>query len=620
MMKTIQRKWIAWILCLSLLLSGIPLLAAAEETVDLTALYKDRDVNSDWDPAEAAVIDLSTLTEDSLTLSAKGDYVLSGTWTGQVVVDAPEEKVRLILNGVSITSPQGPAIYEKSADKLIITLAEGTENLLTDGAAVTDGDDTIGAALYAEDDLSINGDGSLTVNGTAKHGIQSKADLIIAGGSLTVSAVTDGIRARNSLLVLDGDITVTAGGDGLATTRTDKEDKGWILLAGGRLTVKTGSGAGSTGTGNGKNSNGRGMGWSSSGKNFNNRANGNMGRGGRGPMGAAPESQSGDPGQLPPQGADPGQTPPQGMNPGQFPAQDPSAPDAFSSPTVSSNSAASSSGNDLSQKGVKAATTLTVLGGEYSLDCADDALHGVQVTVSGGSFTICSGDDALHADETAAVSGGTLEISRCYEGIEGTDVVISGGDIRITASDDGVNAAGGADGSGFGGWDRMGGHTVSGNLTVTGGSLTVNAGGDALDSNGNITVTGGVICLWAVTSTGEGPIDFNGTGTLSGGTLLVASTEGAMADSGQLSGQSIMAVSTGTQSAGASLTLQAGSGQVLASFTPAGSYSKVTVSSDRLAEGSSCTLLAGSSSLYSGAMQNNQNTAGYGWNTNRRGR
>ena len=98
-------------------------------------------------------------------------------------MEVPEdEKVRLILNGVTIVSGEGPAVYEKQADKLIVTLAEGTVNTLTDGPMITDEDDTIGAALYAEDDLSINGTGSLIVNGTEKHGIQSKADLIIADG------------------------------------------------------------------------------------------------------------------------------------------------------------------------------------------------------------------------------------------------------------------------------------------------------------------------------------------------------------------------------------------------------------------------------------------------------
>ncbi|MBQ6506606.1 MAG: carbohydrate-binding domain-containing protein, partial [Clostridia bacterium] len=231
---------------LSILLGSMTLHAEAEGTSDLSTLYKTRDVDETWSFSDAQLIDLNTAQDGSeIRITEKGDYVLSGTLNGQIMIEAQEDaKVRLILNGVSITSLQGPAIYEKQADKLIVTLAEGTENTLTDGPVLTDADDTIGAALYTEDDLSINGSGSLTVNGTRKHGIQSKADLIIANGSIAVNAVLDGIRSRNSVLVLDGEISVIAGGDGITSTRTDADGKGWIILAGGTVTIRTGDGAG----------------------------------------------------------------------------------------------------------------------------------------------------------------------------------------------------------------------------------------------------------------------------------------------------------------------------------------------------------------------------------------
>lgn len=219
--------------------------AAAAETVDVTTLYKARDTEETWSAKEARSIDLNTAEDAIVRITEAGDYVLSGTLDGQVLIEAPEDaKVRLILSGVTIVSPEGPAIYEQQADKLIITLAEGTENSLTDGSPVTDEDDTIGAALYAEDDLSINGQGTLTVNGTQKHGIQSKADLIIAGGAITITAVADGVRGRNSVLVLDGALGITCSGDGITATRTDAEGKGWIVLAGGTIQIRTGDGAG----------------------------------------------------------------------------------------------------------------------------------------------------------------------------------------------------------------------------------------------------------------------------------------------------------------------------------------------------------------------------------------
>ena len=244
-MKNKVRKTLSLFLALMMLYAAPFLPAAAAETVDVTTLYKARDAEAAWSEEEARSIDLNTVENKTVRITEEGDYVLSGTLNGQVLIEAPEDaKVRLILNGVSIVSPEGPAIYEQQADKLIITLAEGTENNLTDGSPVTDEDDTIGAALYAEDDLSINGQGTLTVNGTQKHGIQSKADLIIAGGAITITAVADGVRGRNSVLVLEGALGITCGGDGITATRTDAEGKGWIVLAGGTIQIRTGDGAG----------------------------------------------------------------------------------------------------------------------------------------------------------------------------------------------------------------------------------------------------------------------------------------------------------------------------------------------------------------------------------------
>ncbi|MBQ9196858.1 MAG: carbohydrate-binding domain-containing protein [Clostridia bacterium] len=529
---------------------SIPALAETAQA-DLSSLYKDRDVDSSWTNEDAAVIDLSTLRDSVLTITKKGDYVLSGTWNGQVVIEAPEDdKVRLILNGVTITCPEGPAIYEKQSDKLIITLAEGTQNTLTDGAAITDGEDSIGAALYAEDDLSINGSGVLVAHGTSKHGIQSKADLIIAGGQIFVDAVTDAIRGRNSVLVLNGMISIVSQGDGIVSTREDKEGKGWIIIAGGMLTIQTGSGAGEQTTLS---------------------MQGNRGSWGR-----------------------------------NIPV----------SPT-----------STLSQKAVKAATDLTVLDGTLTFDCADDGLHAVNVTVSGGTFLIRSGDDGMHADNEMIVNDGIIDIAQCYEGIEGKNVTINGGDIRIVASDDGVNAAGGNDASGFGGrgGDRFSGGDSGNMLVINGGALSVTAGNDGLDSNGSIQMNGGNIGIWTATTQGDGAIDFNASGTITGGTLIIVSTNGVMRDTASMTGQAAMTISVSTQTAGTEIKLLDSNGNILGSFTPESAYDTIVVSSDCLQEGAFCTILCGDMQVYSGAMSNNLSSSGTsngfggGTKNNRRG-
>lgn len=548
------KRTLSLLCALLLALSGACLTASAEETLNVEDLYKSRDVRADWSADGATVIDLGALESGSdLTLTEEGDYVLSGEWTGRVIIEAGEEaKLRLILNGVSINSPAGPAIWEKSADKLILTLAEGSVNTLTDGAAVAEEDATVAAGIYTEDDLSVNGSGTLTVTGTAEQGIQCKADLIIAGGDITVSAVNDGIRGNNSVLLLDGVLTVTAGGDGIVSSKADKEGKGWIVIAGGTLAVTAGDGV--------------------------SESAGTSGFGGRGGWGRG----WGD------------------WNTG------------------------SSDSDTVSQKGVKAATDLTVLGGSVTLNCTDDALHAQNIAVTGGTLNIRTGDDGMHADSDLVISGGIIDISQCHEGLEGYNVTVSGGEIRVVADDDAVNAAGGNDSSGsvgiWGGRDHFSESNNGSLLTVSGGTLSLTAGGDGLDSNGSISVTGGVTGVWTASNGMEGPIDFNGSGSMTGGTLILASSGMQMGAAATLSGQAMMGVSlSGTQSAGTVITLKDANGAVLGSFAPESSFSQITVASSSLDEGSSCEILCGDSTVFSGAVTSNVSSAGGGFGGGRGG-
>ena len=173
-MKSNRR--ILSILCILMTLAmlSMSVLAGAADTMfvqlpDLSSYYKDKDIDDTFEDDKAVHIVLTgtdwladnengfSCEDQVLTITTKGTYVLSGTWNGQIRVQVPEEdKVHLILNGVTVESPEGPAILELTSDKLIVTVQEGTENTLVCRTAVTDDDDTIGGALYAEDDLSIN--------------------------------------------------------------------------------------------------------------------------------------------------------------------------------------------------------------------------------------------------------------------------------------------------------------------------------------------------------------------------------------------------------------------------------------------------------------------------------
>ncbi|MBK6647590.1 MAG: carbohydrate-binding domain-containing protein [Anaerolineales bacterium] len=156
-----------------------------------------------------------------------------------------------------------------------------------------------------------------------------------------------------------------------------------------------------------------------------------------------------------------------------------------------------------SAKGLKAGADVTIAGGAFNIDSADDAIHSNgSLTINGGELQISSGDDGIHADAAITVNNGTLNILKAYEGIESV-ITINGGNIHLNASDDGINGSGGADGSSVNGRP---GRTVlgSGNAQVfiNGSYRYVNAQGDGLDSNGTMAMSGGTVIVNGPTNNG----------------------------------------------------------------------------------------------------------------------
>lgn len=179
----------------------------------------------------------------TLTITAEGIYEISGTLTkGQIIIDAPDKAdVELILSGVNITAGENAAIYCKNADNLVITLADGTQNTLTDAKKYTYADkksEEPNAALFSKCDLTICGTGSLTVNASFEHGIATKDDLEIRGGSFTVNAAMDAIRGKDSVTVTGGSFALASGGDGMQASNAEDPDKGWVRLAGGSYVIR----------------------------------------------------------------------------------------------------------------------------------------------------------------------------------------------------------------------------------------------------------------------------------------------------------------------------------------------------------------------------------------------
>ncbi len=452
--------------------SAVSVTASAEYNAASKAdMFTERDLSGDYDESEAETITLNgstaetsassgvTVSGSTVTITAEGVYIVSGDLTdGQIIVEADDAaKVQIVLKGASITSSTSAAIYVKSADKVFVTTAAGTENTLANGGSFTaDGDTNVDGAVFAKDDITFNGSGSLTIDSPAGHGIVGKDDVKIAGGTLTINAANHGVQANDSVRVAEADITINAQTkDGIHVSDDADEEEGTVS-------------------------------------------------------------------------------------------------DSF-------------------------------------------------FYMSDGTLNISAGDDGIHADAEALIEGGTINIAESYEGLEALSIKVSGGDIKAVASDDGFNAAGGNAQSGSqtfgeGDWGGSGGGFsdggTNGSIEISGGNIYVQAGGDGIDSNGSIAISGGYTVVCGPTQGDTSVLDYNGEGTITGGTFIGTGGAGMAANFSSTS-QGLIAVSVGNQSAGSTVSLKDGSGNVIAEVTPELGYAVVYISTEDMTQGGTYQLTAG---------------------------
>jgi hypothetical protein len=254
----------------------------------------------------------------------------------------------------------------------------------------------------------------------------------------------------------------------------------------------------------------------------------------------------------------------------------------------------------LSAKGLKAGAALVVDLGTIIVDAADDALHSNGFLVyNGGTATLSSGDDGIHADKDLVINGGRIDILKSYEGIENTkaDMTINGGEIRITARDDGINLAGDGDmmGGGPGGMGG-GGTTAKYTLRINGGYIVSDALGDGVDANGSIAMKGGSLIVHGPTANNNGPLDYQGTFTLTGGLLVAAGSSGMAQAPGTTSAQpSVLMTFATARQAGTLIHVESASGQHVLSFVPRRAYQSLAFSSSALKTGTTYHVYVGGS-------------------------
>ena len=473
---------------------------AAESVIDTTSLFSDRDLEGTYEASEAVAIvlngdsaacdsDAVTVEDGQIIIGEEGIYRISGTLTdGQIVVNADEtDKVQLVLAGADITSSTSAAIYALEADKVFLTLEEGTENTLTNGGEYLAIDDNnIDAVIFAKTDLTLNGSGSLTIQAQAGHGVVSKDDLVITGGSYTITAASHGLSGKDSVAIADGTFAITSGKDGIHAENTDDASLGYLYIADGSFTIQAQGDAVS--------------------------ANGALQiDGGTFDLYTGEGSASVE------------------MTDSESFVQRGAAvqTDTGAEETTEEES--------VSQKGIKGEGTFVINDGAFTVDSVDDCLHaGGAMTIAAGTFTLNSGDDAVHCDDALTIQSGTFTIPYCYEGVEGLSITIADGTFDIVSHDDGLNAAGGADSSGLGG---RGQDTFTDSsdsfITINGGTLTIVSSGDCVDSNGALTINGGTLDL-TCNGSGNTALDCDGTYSNNGGD--VTTNDGSENNPGQMGG------------------------------------------------------------------------------------
>lgn len=526
--------------------------STAEATVDKD--FTDRDKDGSYDESSAVKINLNSdkaaaegtgvsITGSTVTISKEGTYLVSGTLdNGQIIVDAADtDKVQIVLANAEINCETSAAIYVKSADKVFVTLADGTTNKLSGGTEYIDTDDnTVDGVIFSKEDLTVNGSGSLEVNASFKHGIVSKDTLAVTGGNISVNAVSQCLAGKDEVKILDGTFLLTTSGKAVKSSNEDDTSLGNIYVAGGTFTVNS--------------------------KDDSFHASGTM-----------------------------------VIDGGTFTVE--SGDDAFhadqdlviNNGTITVTSC---------YEGLEA-YRVSVNGGEISIQASDDGINAAQPkSASAEGQDASQGDSGKEKPQMPSDEQGKERPEMPSDDQGKGTTPRSEENQSGTQSDENLpqegqqRRGGGPGGKGVMGGGQMGGsmeNDASAYIKITGGTLYVDAGGDGLDSNGSLLVSGGMVYVTGPVSDGDGAIDYNGDGIITGGTVIAVGSSGMAQGFVDSSTQcSVLHNLTAQQEGGTVVTLKDKEGNELISFTPEKKYSSVVISSPKLQTGSTYTLTAGS--------------------------
>ncbi len=473
------------------------------------------------------------------TITAAGTYTITGALSdGQIVVDTEDEAVvALVLNGVDISNSTTAPIAILNAEDAVIVLADNTANNVTDATSYVfpnAEEDEPNAAIFSNAGLTISGNGSLTVTGNANDAISSDDMLVIAGGTITVSAVDDGLRGKDTLLIQGGTLNVIAGGDGLKSDNEDDATLGYVAIEGGSINVAAQGDAIAAQTD-----------VLITGGEFTLSAGG-----GSGAQIAADASAKGIKG--------------------------------LANVLIDNGTFVIDSADDA----IHSNGNITINGGVFTLNTGDDGMHAdATLTINGGNIAIPTSYEGLES-AVITINAGDINLTSSDDGIN-----VAGG-----VDGSGQMAGPGRGGRGPGGpTGEVTTYTGSYYLNINGGAILVNAQGDGLDANGAIEMTGGVVVVNGPTEQMNGALDYDGTFNISGGTLIAVGSSGMAQAPTTSSTQSAVLLNVNGQSAGTLINIQHAAGESVLTFAPAKAYASILFSSPDLAQGTEYTLYLGGS-------------------------
>ena len=514
--------------------------------IDSNINTDDGDEDIVWSDYENREIELTK----SITINEEGIYNLTGTISNGLITVNTEGNIKLNLNNVSITNSNGPAIYIEQASDVVINISG--DNYLEDSSTYTNHTDVDGV-LFSHDDLTIEGEGTLTIKANYQDGIVSKDDLKIVSGTYKINSIDDGIRGKDSVYILDGNFEINSEGDGIKSTNDTDSEKGFIKIENGKFKINSSL-----------------DGIQSENKLVIDNGEFDITTGG----GSSNESSTNDDWGYWGRGS-----------------------------TLS---------NTDSAKGLKAVDNIVINSGTFTFDTSDDSIHSNNsVGISDGTITINSGDDGIHADYELIIDNGNIDINKSYEGLESAKITINGGNINLTSTDDGINVAGGNDGSATG---RPGENNYSNSnniLTINNGIIYVNAKGDGIDVNGSAYINNGNIRVDGPTDSGNGSLDYDRTFAINGGTFIATGSSGmAQSATNDSEQNNIMIYFKSTYSSDDTIKILDNNNNEIMSYKSEKSYSSLLFSSSLLQSNQTYTIMINESTYDTFEVTTTCNTIG----------